>query len=55
MESPLSLLRPHWDLEPEICKSFEIKPSVFRFMESFVVAQRSSYLPVLESQAIPQN
>jgi hypothetical protein len=34
MESPLSLLRTHWDLEPEICKSFEIKPSVFRFMES---------------------
>ena len=34
MESPLSLLRSHWDHEPEFRKSFKIKTNVLRFMES---------------------
>jgi hypothetical protein len=34
MESPLSIFRMHWDHEPRMHKSLEIKPGILRFMES---------------------
>jgi len=61
MESPLSLLRTHWDHEPEIRKSFEIKPSVsgswrafFRFRACIGTLNPSrSPSPVLRTPSPP--
>src|SRR5438876_2433453 len=44
MESLHSLLRMHWDHEPEIHKSLEISKRVFRFMESKVDRNDSPHL-----------